>query len=220
MVYDPSLAALAKTYNSGDKMICRKCARLPPRAAKLPEEEVRAHEYSCDRRRSSSKRAKGAAFRSKHGLTQTSLQRAPYAYGQMLERLRSQSHKHTAAVFASNGFATAAATGPTVRVDGRRRPARSPAVVQRPSRRHAEEPRPRSSCSSYSPANACRPTRTSAPRNDPLACAPYNASTTTRAPSRGGRGRSAAFPDDGIVPRPELSRARPRGSASRAAAGP
>ena len=32
MVYDPSLAALAKTYNC-DKMICRKCyARLPPRA--------------------------------------------------------------------------------------------------------------------------------------------------------------------------------------------
>ena len=32
MVYDPSLAALAKSYNC-DKMICRKCyARLPPRA--------------------------------------------------------------------------------------------------------------------------------------------------------------------------------------------
>ena len=32
MVYDPSLAALAKTFNC-DKMICRKCyARLPPRA--------------------------------------------------------------------------------------------------------------------------------------------------------------------------------------------
>lgn len=32
MVYDPSLAVLAKSYNC-DKMICRKCyARLPPRA--------------------------------------------------------------------------------------------------------------------------------------------------------------------------------------------
>ena len=32
MVYDPTLAALAKTYNC-DKMVCRKCyARLPPRA--------------------------------------------------------------------------------------------------------------------------------------------------------------------------------------------
>jgi large subunit ribosomal protein L40e len=32
MVYDPSLAALAKANNC-DKMICRKCyARLPPRA--------------------------------------------------------------------------------------------------------------------------------------------------------------------------------------------
>jgi len=32
MVYDPSLAALAKTYNC-EKMVCRKCyARLPPRA--------------------------------------------------------------------------------------------------------------------------------------------------------------------------------------------
>ncbi|CAM9539789.1 unnamed protein product [Pylaiella littoralis] len=31
-VYDPSLAALAKTFNT-EKMVCRKCyARLPPRA--------------------------------------------------------------------------------------------------------------------------------------------------------------------------------------------
>ena len=45
MVYDPSLAALAKTYNC-DKMICRKCyARLHARAVNCRKKKCGANMF-------------------------------------------------------------------------------------------------------------------------------------------------------------------------------
>ena len=45
-VYDPSLAALAKTFNC-EKMICRKCYAPPCARKKLPQEEVRPHKSAA-----------------------------------------------------------------------------------------------------------------------------------------------------------------------------
>ena len=62
MVYDPSLAALAKTYNC-DKMICRKCyARLPPRAKNCRKKKCGHTNQLRPKKKQNHKRAKGARF--------------------------------------------------------------------------------------------------------------------------------------------------------------
>ena len=51
MVYDPSLSALAKTFNC-DKMVCRKCyARLPIRATQCRKKKMWSYYYDSGKKK-------------------------------------------------------------------------------------------------------------------------------------------------------------------------